>query len=134
MFTGTSLSILNYDQDIYSLVKSGLVNVYIDEIDHLSAGKVHLASGTVLSSDVLVANTGWIHVPNVKLLPESIAADLGVPCQPDDLAPKQLAKQQALIEKADKGMFIVFVFRVLTLGVVISAPTVFTTLRNSYHK
>ncbi|KAI0967408.1 hypothetical protein F4678DRAFT_475142 [Xylaria arbuscula] len=103
MFTGASLSILNYEQDIYSLVKSGLVNVCIDEIDHLSAGKVHLASGTVLSSDVLVAYTGWNHVPNVKLLPEGIEVELGAPYSPADYSPAQLADQQALVEKADEG-------------------------------
>ncbi|KAK5634199.1 hypothetical protein RRF57_009913 [Xylaria bambusicola] len=92
MFIGDSLSILNYEQDIYSLVKSDLVNVYIDEIDHLSPGRVHLASGTALSSDVLLASTGWIHVPSVKLLPEGIAAELGIPYRPLDSAPAQLAK------------------------------------------
>ncbi|KAI0098857.1 hypothetical protein GGR51DRAFT_421316 [Nemania sp. FL0031] len=108
MFTGDSLSVLNYDQDIFSLIKSDLVNVYVDEIDHLSAGMVHLASGVAFTSDALLANTGWKHVPNVKFLPERIAAELGIPYQPADYAPAQLANQISLTEAVDNEILLRF--------------------------
>ncbi|KAI0540688.1 hypothetical protein GGR58DRAFT_103472 [Xylaria digitata] len=92
MFTGDSFSVLNYDQDIFSLIKSDLINIYVDEIDHLSAGKVHLANGTAFASDVLLANMGWKHVPNIKFLPEGIAAELGIPHQPTDSAPARTSQ------------------------------------------
>ncbi|KAH6647950.1 hypothetical protein BKA67DRAFT_662692 [Truncatella angustata] len=104
MFTGDSFSVLNYDKDIFSLVKSDLVHVHIGEIDHLSPGKVHLGDGTALASDVLVANTGWKHVPGIKFLPEGIAAELGIPHQQTDAMaiPEDLANQQSLVEAADR--------------------------------
>ncbi|KAI0186285.1 hypothetical protein EV127DRAFT_439365 [Xylaria flabelliformis] len=105
MFTADSISTLNYAQDIFPLIKSDLVNVYVGEIDHLSAGKVHLADGTAFESDVFFAGTGWKHVPSIKFLPEGIEAELGIPHQPktDSSAPaRDLANQQSLIEAADK--------------------------------
>ncbi|KAI0454134.1 hypothetical protein F5B21DRAFT_258075 [Xylaria acuta] len=105
MFTADSIGTLNYDRDIFPLVKSDLVNVHIGEIDHLSAGKAHLADGTTFASDVLFASTGWKHVPSIKFLPEGIEAELGIPHEPtiDSSAPAQdLANQQSLIEAADR--------------------------------
>ncbi|KAI0403159.1 hypothetical protein F4802DRAFT_608202 [Xylaria palmicola] len=103
MFTGASFSILNYEKDIMELVKSDLVNVYIGEIDHLSPGKVHLADGTEFKSDVLLANTGWKHVPPIKFLPEGIEKELGIPHSLEsDTAPDDLANQQDLIKRADR--------------------------------
>ncbi|KAI1210835.1 uncharacterized protein F4807DRAFT_40473 [Annulohypoxylon truncatum] len=103
LFTGDSLSVLNYDTDIFSLVRSDLVDIHIGEIDHLSAATVHLADGTSFASDVLLANTGWKHVPAIKFLPEGIADELGIPHQPTDSAPVQdLANQQGLIDAADR--------------------------------
>ncbi|KAI1827263.1 hypothetical protein F4861DRAFT_400355 [Xylaria intraflava] len=103
MFTGDSFSILNYDQDIFPLIRGDLINVHIGEIDHLSAGTVHLADGTALVSDVLVASTGWKHVPNMKFLPEGIAAELGIPHRSANFAPAQdVANQKSLIEAADR--------------------------------
>ncbi|PHH88866.1 hypothetical protein CDD83_6956 [Cordyceps sp. RAO-2017] len=42
MFVGNSFSILNYECDFFELVKSGKVKIHIDEIDHLSPGKLLL--------------------------------------------------------------------------------------------
>ncbi|KAI1261817.1 hypothetical protein F5Y18DRAFT_193436 [Xylariaceae sp. FL1019] len=102
MFVGDSFSVLNYEQDIFSLVKSDMVDVHVGEIDHLSANKVHLADGTSFESDVLLCNTGWKHVPAIKFLPEGIAAELGIPHALTESAPVQdLANQQSLFEAAD---------------------------------
>ncbi|KAL1960895.1 hypothetical protein VTO42DRAFT_5878 [Malbranchea cinnamomea] len=107
MFTGSSFSILNYETDFFELVKNGdKIKIHIGEIDHLSPGKVHLANGTELESDVLVAHTGWKHVPPVKFLPEGIEKELGVPHPTAEKAPAEdLANQQELIERADKEIF-----------------------------
>ncbi|KAI1750703.1 hypothetical protein F4782DRAFT_508584 [Xylaria castorea] len=105
MFTADSIATLNYDRDIFPLIKSDMVDVHVGEIDHFSAGKVHLVDGTAFESDVFFAGTGWKHVPSIKFLPEGIEAELGIPHQPttDSSAPVQdLANQQSLIEAADK--------------------------------
>jgi hypothetical protein len=103
MFTGASFSIFNYEQDIMELVKSDLIDVHIGEIDHLSPGKVHLTDGTELESDVFVANTGWKHVPPIKLLPEGIEKELGIPHKWTEDAPAEdLANRRDLVERADE--------------------------------
>ncbi|KAI1840324.1 hypothetical protein JX266_013456 [Neoarthrinium moseri] len=103
MFTGASFSLLNFDHDIFELVKSDKIDVHVGEIDHLSPGRVHLADGTVFESDVLLANTGWKHVPPMKFLPEGIEKELGIPHKLVDNAPlEDLANQRKLIARADK--------------------------------
>ncbi|KAI8947269.1 hypothetical protein F4801DRAFT_519639 [Xylaria longipes] len=103
MFTGASFSILNYEQDIMELVKSDMIDVYVGEIDHLSPGKVHLADGIEFESDVLLANTGWKHVPSIKLLPEGIEKELGIPHRlANDTSTEDLANHQGLIKRADE--------------------------------
>jgi hypothetical protein len=103
MFTGASFSILNFDEDIMEMIKSDKIEVYIGEIDHLSPGKVHLADGTEFESQVLLANTGWKHVPPMKLLPEGIIQELGIPhAWVDNTPAEDLANRKDLIEKADK--------------------------------
>jgi cation diffusion facilitator CzcD-associated flavoprotein CzcO len=106
MFTGPTFSILNYDSNIFDLVKSDLVNVHIGEIDHLSPGKVHLADGTALESDCLLANTGWKHVPAMRFLPEGIEKELGIPhTQPKHDTDIDLGSYGPLLEKADGEIF-----------------------------
>ncbi|KAI9151458.1 FAD-dependent monooxygenase DEP4 [Paramyrothecium foliicola] len=102
MLTGTSFSIINYDTNIWDLIKSDLVEIHIGEIDHLSPGKVHLADGTELESHALLANTGWKHVPRLKFLPEGIEQEMGVPHTPPQKASVvDLASQKLLVDKAD---------------------------------
>jgi hypothetical protein len=106
MFAATSFSILNYDTDFFQLVKNGKIRVHISEITHLSPGRVHLLDGVQLEADVLLANTGWKHVPPVQFLPEGIDKELGLPHVPDTktTAPTpevDLACQQELISQAD---------------------------------
>ncbi|KAL2677357.1 hypothetical protein Neosp_011126 [[Neocosmospora] mangrovei] len=102
MFTGPSYSILNYDTDIFELIKSDLVKVHIGEIDHLSPGMVHLSDGTAFESDALLAHTGWKHVPPMKFLPEGIEKELGLPHAPAEGAPEEdLGNHHTLIKEAD---------------------------------
>ncbi|XXH01067.1 hypothetical protein Hte_007418 [Hypoxylon texense] len=103
MFTGSSFSIMNYDTDIMELVKGDNINVYVSEIDHLSPGKVHLSDGTEFESDVLLAHTGWKHVPPIKFMPEGIEGELGIPHTPRADAPStDLANDPVLTERVDK--------------------------------
>lgn len=105
MFTGSSFSIMNYDTNFMDIVKSDLVNVYVSEIDHLSPGKVHLSDGSEFESDALLAHTGWKHVPSIKLLPEGIESELGVPHSPNPNAPaNDLANNPELMERVDKDI------------------------------
>ncbi|KAK7744842.1 hypothetical protein SLS62_010004 [Diatrype stigma] len=103
MFTGASFSILNYDTDIFELIKGDLVDVHVGEIDHLSPGKIHLADGTEFASDVLLANTGWKHVPPIRFLPEGIDRELGIPhALAEDAPAADLANQRELIDRVDQ--------------------------------
>ncbi|CCF38584.1 hypothetical protein CH063_09642 [Colletotrichum higginsianum] len=103
MFTGPSFSILNYDTNFFELIKSGIVDVHLGEIDRLSPGKVHLSDGTEFAADVLLAHTGWKHVPPIKFLPEGIETELGLPHAPPHDAPREdLAGQTDLVDRADK--------------------------------
>ncbi|KAI9172671.1 LOW QUALITY PROTEIN: FAD/NAD(P)-binding domain-containing protein [Paramyrothecium foliicola] len=103
MFTGASFSFLNYKTDIFELIKSDLVTVYIGEIDHLSPGAVHLADGTKLESNVLLCHTGWKQIPPLKFLPEGIEGELGIPHPPhqygDDVG---LGSDERLLQRADE--------------------------------
>ncbi|KAL2018023.1 hypothetical protein VTK56DRAFT_1339 [Thermocarpiscus australiensis] len=103
MFVGTSFSILNYETDFFQLVKDGKIRVHISEITRLSPGKVHLSDGVQLEADVLLANTGWKHVPPVQFLPEGIDKELGLPHTLDTTPTREdLACQQDLIDQADE--------------------------------
>ncbi|KAK4215819.1 hypothetical protein QBC37DRAFT_418222 [Rhypophila decipiens] len=109
MFTATSFSILNYDQDFYELVRtSGKIHIHISEIDHLSAGQVHLTNGTSFASDAVLSSSGWKIVPPMKFLPEGIESEIGLPhpiIPADSSTPipeADLGNNHALLAKADK--------------------------------
>ncbi|KAI8962618.1 FAD/NAD(P)-binding domain-containing protein [Daldinia sp. FL1419] len=103
MFMGCSCSILNYEEDIFEVVKSDKVDIHIGEISRLSPGRVHLADGTEFESEVFLANTGWTHAPLIKFLPEGIERELGVPHEVADSAPAEdLANNPTLLQRADK--------------------------------
>ncbi|KXX75487.1 Indole-3-pyruvate monooxygenase YUCCA2 [Madurella mycetomatis] len=82
MFTGCSLSILNYPTDIFDFVRNGTVKVHIADVTGLSRRTVHLSDGTQLDTDALCCVTGWKHVPPIKFLPEGIDRELGLPHAP----------------------------------------------------
>ncbi|KAL9597697.1 MAG: hypothetical protein Q9219_004954 [cf. Caloplaca sp. 3 TL-2023] len=75
----SSLSILNYPQDVYEYVRNGVIRVHVTDIDHLSEKKVHLSNGDTLEADALVCSTGWKHRPSIKFLPEGSDRSLGLP-------------------------------------------------------
>lgn len=95
-WTASSLSILNYPENIYEYVKSGAIKVHVADIDYLSEAKVHLSTGETLKADALVCASGWKHRPSMKFIPEGTDRSLGLPhttSEKRDLDP--------LIQKAD---------------------------------
>lgn len=102
MYAAASLSILNYEQDFLKLVRTEKIKVYIADIEKLSPGQVHLTDGTSFESDVLMAHTGWQHLPPIKFLPEGIEAELGLPhSRTDGEWDPDVGEQAELIERAD---------------------------------
>lgn len=102
MYTATSLSMLNYEQDFFELVRSGNIKVHIADIEKLSPGRVHLSNGTALESDVLMAYGGWQQSPSLKFLPEGIEAELGLPhSQSNTEWDPNTGEQAKLIKHAD---------------------------------
>ncbi|CAI6092769.1 unnamed protein product [Clonostachys chloroleuca] len=102
-FTGPSFSINNYDTSIWNVIKSDLVKVYVGEIDHLSDDKVHLADGTELKCDALLAHTGWKHVSCIKFLPEGIETEIGLPhALSQHSADADLGAREPLLQVADE--------------------------------
>ena len=78
-WTASSLSILNYPEDIFEYVRNGTINVHVADIDHLSERKVHFSNGEILKADAFVCASGWKHRPTVNFLPEGTDRALGLP-------------------------------------------------------
>lgn len=102
MFTASSFSILNYETDFFDLVRDGTIKVHITEISSLAPGKVNLADGTVVETDLLGCVTGWKHVPPMKFLPEGIDKELGLPHAPTD---SETIFTEEAVKKADEEIF-----------------------------
>ncbi|KAM3566267.1 hypothetical protein ARSEF4850_000775 [Beauveria asiatica] len=102
MYAATSLSILNYEQDMLELVRSGTIKVHIREIERLGPGKVYLSDGTSFESDAIMAHGGWQQSPPVRFLPEGIEAELGLPHhRTDGEWDPETGKQAQLLKRAD---------------------------------
>lgn len=65
---GSGLSIHNYENNFFDLVKQGKIRVHIADIDHLSDHQAHLTDGHVLPADVLVCSTGWKKESSIKFV------------------------------------------------------------------
>ncbi|WYZ43127.1 hypothetical protein EsH8_VI_000826 [Colletotrichum jinshuiense] len=99
---GTASGILSFDDDFFEYVRNGTVQIYREDIDHLSDHKVHLADGTTLSADLLVASTGFSAKPTINFEPASLHSDLGIPTT--TLGPKQEAFWNETNAKADRAI------------------------------
>jgi len=96
-YTGTMLSILNYDTDIFELVRNGTISVHIGDIKDMAGNKLSLSNGEVITTDALIAATGWKHTSSIKLLPGDI--DAGLP------EPIGSSEPHSFITKADNEIF-----------------------------
>nr|POE74706.1 dimethylaniline monooxygenase [n-oxide-forming] 1 [Quercus suber] len=63
---GSGLSIHNYPQDFFQMVKDGKIRVHVSDVERLTARTVHLADGQALKSDLLVCATGWRKDPSIR--------------------------------------------------------------------
>ncbi|CAK7203042.1 hypothetical protein SEUCBS139899_005771 [Sporothrix eucalyptigena] len=58
-WTGSGLSILNYNTPLWDMVRAGKIHVHVDDVDRMAPGKVMLKSGQVLAADACICSTGW---------------------------------------------------------------------------
>ncbi|RJE25980.1 Flavin-binding monooxygenase [Aspergillus sclerotialis] len=65
-WTGSGVSIHNFDSDLHDLVKQGKIRVHIANITHLTPGQVHLSTGKSLNSDAIICATGWKKAPSFQ--------------------------------------------------------------------
>lgn len=94
LWVASGLSILNYKQNFFDLVREGKVMVHIADIKTLSDSAVHLSTGDVLDSDGIVCCTGWRTTPTIKIPPDT-QKELGFSTAEDPLP-------LSLIQKADE--------------------------------
>ncbi|TDZ16851.1 FAD-dependent monooxygenase DEP4 [Colletotrichum orbiculare MAFF 240422] len=96
---GTNSGILSFDDDFFEYIRNGQVQIHREDVSHLSEDAVHLADGTSLPVDLLVASTGYSAKPTITFEPASLHSDLGIPTT--ELGPKQSAFWNELDAQAD---------------------------------
>ncbi|RAL15238.1 FAD/NAD(P)-binding domain-containing protein [Aspergillus homomorphus CBS 101889] len=69
----------NYPPDFFQYIDSGMIQIHTADIDHLSAGTVHLRDEPSLDVDALVVSGGWQHWPTFKFLPAEVHEQMGFP-------------------------------------------------------
>lgn len=80
MWFGTSLAILNYETPIHDFIRNGQVQIYREDVTHLSEHTINLADGTRLTSPGgLITATNWQWAPNIDIRPAHLHAELGIP-------------------------------------------------------
>lgn len=84
-WSGSNRGILNYDTDVFQLVRDGKIRVHISDVSHLSDHAVHLSDLTILKADALICCTGWKHALPMQFLRDGqdITAELGLPHRAD---------------------------------------------------
>ena len=98
-WTGSGLSVVNYDSNIFDLVRQGKIRVHVSNIDHLEPKKAILTDGTVLEADLMICSTGWKKESPIKY--QGIGpSGFGLNCSPGELA--------ALNRTADKDVLAMF--------------------------
>ncbi|RAR00106.1 flavin-binding monooxygenase-like protein [Stemphylium lycopersici] len=93
-FIGTNRGLLNYDGDFFKLVREGMIKVHVADITHLSDHSVHLSSGDVLQTDVLICGTGWKDTPQLNF---QTCRELGLPGHTSSSAQEHVSQADAHI-------------------------------------
>jgi hypothetical protein len=93
-FIGTNRGLLNYDGDFFELVRSGKIRVHVADISHLSRHAVHLSTGDVIQSEVLICGTGWKDTPQLNFQTNK---DLGLPGHSSATAQRHILQADAQI-------------------------------------
>ncbi|KAI8943671.1 hypothetical protein NX059_001655 [Plenodomus lindquistii] len=63
---GSGLSILNYTNSFFDMVREGKVRVHIENIASLAPGQVVLENGVTLAADAMICSTGWKKESTIK--------------------------------------------------------------------
>lgn len=109
-WTGSGVSIHNYDSGFFEFVKNGTIRVHTANISLLSPRKVHLSTGEVLDADALVCATGWKKTPSFSFsnwdikLQRSVSemTDLTQAADAEILARFPILKSQPLLRSPPK--------------------------------
>lgn len=89
---------LIHHEDFWDVIANN-VQIYRDEISTLSGGEIHLASGTTVPTDMLLAGTGWI--PSLEFFDEETLVQLGLPHNPEAESIELTEKWKKLESDAD---------------------------------
>ncbi|CZR61898.1 related to dimethylaniline monooxygenase [Phialocephala subalpina] len=85
LWTGSGVSIHNYETNFFALVRSGKIRVHTTDVSKLEGNSVYLDNGKELNTDVVVCATGWKKDTTFKFLNLG-EAGLGLPCSPTEKA------------------------------------------------
>ncbi|RDW88948.1 hypothetical protein BP6252_00980 [Coleophoma cylindrospora] len=96
IWNGTSVGIFNYPKDFFEMVRKGLVDVHIEDIDMLLDNGMRLANGTEIKADVIVCATGWENTPTLKILPAALTDKCGLSTVPPDADIVRAADQELM--------------------------------------
>jgi hypothetical protein len=92
----TSLSILNYDTDIFEFIRTGIVKIHIADITNLAEKIVSLSNDAILEVDAVIYCTEWRFEPPIAFYPSNVVD--GIPCYMSN-HPSHISK--AAVEHAD---------------------------------
>ncbi|KAH8719251.1 putative dimethylaniline monooxygenase [Phaeosphaeriaceae sp. PMI808] len=65
-WTGSGLSILNYNTSFFDMVREGKVRVHIENIARLAPGQIVLENGHTIMADAMICSTGWKKESTIK--------------------------------------------------------------------
>ena len=91
----SGLSILNFDNDFFDLVKKERIHVHSADVEKLSKDTVHLTDGTELKADALICATGWRKESSIRFINFG-PAGIGLPQSKEE--------QVQLAEEADEKL------------------------------
>ena len=97
-WTGSGISILNFDTDFFQSVKEGKVTVHIANVSHLRGNEVFLSTNDSIMTDVVVCATGWKKSPTFDFEKPTMMNPSGL----DD------ADMDRLAEEADRKILTMF--------------------------
>lgn len=101
LWYGAGTSFLNYPDDFYGFVRSGVVEIVEKDVKALEAGgRVVFADGSEVKIDAVICSTGWDWAAGVEFEPSESHADLGVPSK--EFTPSQTTLWSGLEKRADR--------------------------------
>ncbi|KUJ17596.1 putative dimethylaniline monooxygenase [Mollisia scopiformis] len=66
LWTGSGVSIHNYETNFFDLVKSGKIRIHTTDVSKLDGNTVYPENGKAIETDVVVCATGWKKDPTFK--------------------------------------------------------------------